>query len=112
MTTTTTDTIPAAWLRAMQRAADNNLSALRVNDSTYAVRSVSNPGTMHLVTVDERGKVSGCDCLGAQNGRICMHQGAVARRLCRERAISIRQPVKLPQPSCKGKSQIFQEEVA
>jgi hypothetical protein len=114
--TVTQDTIPAQWLRAMQRAADNNLKAYRVNATTYTVRSISHPGTGHLIGVSLAGKVTSCDCVGAQHGRICQHQGAVARRLMRERAITIRQPASEPvqavESGCRGKIQIFQEEVA
>jgi hypothetical protein len=82
--------LPAAWQRAFQRARTNHLKAVKVNETLFAVRSVSHPGTMHLVTL-EAGKIAACDCPGWRGRRHpCQHAGACGRRLMREAGVSPR----------------------
>jgi len=77
-----TITVNRTWQRAIQRAIREGLKATRCIDGTYRVRSVSHPGTHHIVTMDNAGRIDHCtDCLGWENGgrqRPCKHAGAVA----------------------------------
>lgn len=77
-----TITVNRTWQRAIQRAMREGLKATRCVDGTYRVRSVSHPGTHHIVTMDDAGRIDHCtDCLGWENGgrqRPCKHAGAVA----------------------------------
>jgi hypothetical protein len=117
--TVSQDSIPDQWIRAMQRADRDGIRTQLLHlpsGDLYLATSASEKPMRHNITVNERGKIVACDCKGFENGHICKHMGAWAKRLMRERAIKVRQPaqepVKLPQPSCSGKSQIYQEEVA
>ena len=82
--------LPSSWQRAGDRALSHRLHAEKVNDRLYVVRSVSCPGTKHVVYLDTRGHIVLCDCKGWR-GRPspCLHAACVARRLLRERGILI-----------------------
>jgi hypothetical protein len=118
--TITADRIPENWQRAMQRAHDNRLQAIKITDRLYTVQSVSGPGTRHLVNVSAAGKVKSCGCKGWTHYSCCQHAGAVARRLMRERGIRVgaasaassSAPVAAVESGCRGRSQLFQEEAA
>src|SRR5689334_10885756 len=70
-----------AWTRAMQRALASGYRPTRRVDGSYRVPSKSCPGTVHIVSVDEAGHITHCDCKGWEQGgrqRPCWHAGAVA----------------------------------
>lgn len=77
-----TITLNQTWQRAIERAMREGLKATRCVDGTYRVRSVSHPGSQHIVTMNDAGHIDHCsDCLGWENGgrqRPCKHAGAVA----------------------------------
>ena len=106
--------IPEAWERAMARATADHLHALKLNERTYAVRSTKTaPGTHHVITLDESGKISGCDCPGWRGRQHpCKHSAAVAKRLMREQGY--RKPATEPTVivATSTRSQVFISEEA
>jgi len=72
----------SAWCRAMQRARREHVKPTKQADGAFRVRSVSRPGTFHIVTVDGSGHIVNCsDCPGWKQGgrrRPCKHAGATA----------------------------------
>ena len=78
----TTQTLPAAWQRAIARAEADHLQALPLADGSYAVPSTKlHLGSFHIVQLDPAGHIVGCsDCPGFRGRHApCKHAGAVAR---------------------------------
>jgi hypothetical protein len=101
--------------RARQRSIDEGLHTFRLaGRSAYLVKSrKSDPGSMHVVTVED-GQVTNCsDCKGWEYRQSCIHAQAVTRRL--EREGKLHDVVKFVPDmpivsSCRSRWQIFQEE--
>jgi hypothetical protein len=99
--------------RARERAADEGLHTFRLAGSqAFLVKSrKTDPGAMHVVTVDETGTVTGCShCPGWDYRRSCVHAAAMTRRLERERRGNHLPPVGALESSCCGRSQLYREE--
>ena len=64
--------------RAISRALARGGAAavVRVRYGLYRVGSASRPGTVHTVSVDQRGRYR-CDCEAGGAGRACWHAAAV-----------------------------------
>lgn len=81
------------WTRAMQHAMPGGLKPTRRVDGTYRVCSTSQPGTFHIVTLDDAGQITRCsDCKGWERyGRHnpCKHAAAVAIARAYEMGASI-----------------------
>jgi hypothetical protein len=123
--TITTDRIPDAVLRAMERARRDGIRTQLVRLPAGDLRltnSASEKGTRHAATFTG-GKVTGCDCKGAAHGSVCKHQGAWIARSLRERGIKVKEagtaapasspaPVAAVESGCRGRSHLFREEAA
>lgn len=102
---TATLQVPAHWEKAMTRAISEGLKATRRVDGTYRVPSVSAPGTVHTVTLDARGQIASCDCLGWTHGgrqHPCKHAGACAIARAAEQGITLQSSAAVevaPRPS-------------
>lgn len=115
ISTTATVPVSPSWQRAMERALREGLKATLQGDGTFRVRSVSEPGKRHIVTLDEAGRIISCsDCKGWERyGRTnpCKHAGAVALARC---ALSGQTPVPARQalpfvPSPYRRGQLYRE---
>ncbi len=85
----TTAGLPETWKRAMDRATESKLQAIKLDDAHYIVKSRKYaPGAYHMVSLDAAGRICDCsNCPGWTHGgrqRPCYHAGAVAKRLMRE----------------------------
>ncbi len=79
--TTATVTPTSAWCKAMRRARRESIKPTRQGDGTYRVPSVSTPGAVHIVTLDQAGHIVHCDCKGWEHGgrsHPCKHAASVA----------------------------------
>jgi hypothetical protein len=99
--------------RARERAAEVGLHTFRLAGSqAFLVKSrKTDPGSMHVVTVDTHGIVTDCsNCPGWQYRQICVHAAAVTRRLERERRSGHLPAVLALESSCRSRSQLYREE--
>jgi hypothetical protein len=112
-----TFTPTANWRRAMERAIRAGLKATRCVDGTYRVPSVSHPGAIHSVIVNDAGHITYCsDCMGWDHGQRahpCKHAGAVALALTylggHSNNVARSEPIM--QTAASSKRQLFRAEV-
>jgi hypothetical protein len=73
--------------RSRERAQAERLHTFKLSGQpAYLVKSRHlEPGSMHVVRIDSRGRVSSCDCPAWHYRMSCTHAAAVERRLERER---------------------------
>ncbi len=113
--TTATITPTSAWCRAMQRAICEHVKPTRQTDGSFRVPSVSTPGVVHIVSVNEAGHIIHCDCTGWQHGgrsHPCKHAASVAMAIMFMKGAHIvpstsePMPASVPSPT-RSRSQIF-----
>jgi hypothetical protein len=102
----------------MERAMREGLKATKRVDGSFRVPSVSEPGKVHIVTLDEAGHIVDCsDCKGWERyGRSnpCKHAGAVAIGLAYLQGAHIVSTTYMApsviESSCRGRSQVLTTE--
>jgi hypothetical protein len=99
--------------RARERAADEGLHPFRLAGSqAFLVRSrKTDPGSMHVVTIDATGIVTDCShCLGWHYRQYCVHAATATRRLQSERRGNQLPSIRTLESGCRGRNQLYREE--